>query len=100
MFFYFLSCVLLIREVNNMPWVLFCGSARSLLLHLGMLLWLWGLGALSGHSDRLFVAEHGSRASSGQELWHVGSVLVPRGLSCSVAGGILLNQGLNMGLLH
>ena len=53
-FFFFLSCVLPIREVNNMLWVLLSGSAWSSLLHVGVCLscgswascgfgaWLWG----------------------------------------------------------
>lgn len=51
-------------------------------------------------SQHCLLQSTASRVSSCQELWHVGSVVVSRGLSCSVAGGILLNQGLNMGLLH
>ena len=33
-------------------------------------------------------------------MQHAGSVLVVHGLSCSVACGIFLDQGLNLSLLH
>ena len=41
----------------------------------------------------------GSR-HAGSELWHVGSVVVAHGLSCSAACGIFPDQGLNPCPLH
>ena len=60
----------------------------------------------------LFVSEHGLQACGLQQLWHVGSVVLPRGLqstgsvvvvpglSCSTACGILPDQGSNPCSLH
>ena len=42
------------------------------------------------------VAEHRLQAHRLQQLWHVGSVVVAHGLSCSVARGIFLDQGSNL----
>ena len=46
------------------------------------------------------VAEHGLQACRLQQLWHVDSVVVARGLSCSSAHGIFLDQGSNPCPLH
>ena len=50
----------------------------------------WTLGAQAS-----VVAAHGL-----QQLWHVGSVVVAHGLSCSMACGIFLDQGSNPCSLH
>ena len=46
------------------------------------------------------VVEHGLYACGLQQLWHVGSVVVACGLSCSVACGICPDQGSNPCSLH
>ena len=46
------------------------------------------------------VAEHGLQVHGLQQLRHVGSVVVAHGLSCSVACGILPDQGSNSCPLH
>ena len=46
------------------------------------------------------VAEHRLEECRLQKLEHVGSVVVAHGLSCSMACGIFLEQGLNLCLLH
>ena len=46
------------------------------------------------------IAEHGLQAHGLQQLWHTGSVVVAHGLSCSMACGILPEQGSNPCPLH
>ena len=75
----------------------------------------WGLLFVAVHGPLIAVAspaaEHGLQAWL-QQLWHVGSVVVARGLqstgsvvvapglSCSAACGIFLDQGSNLRPLH
>ena len=58
----------------------------------------WGLLIIAIHRLLIAVAslvEHGLQACRAQQLWHVGSAVVAHGLSCSMACGILLDQGSN-----
>ena len=51
------------------------------------------------------VVEHGlqgvqASVAAAPRLWSTGSVVVAHGFSCSAARGVLLDQGLNLCLLH
>ena len=59
----------------------------------------WGYSLGAGLRLLIAVASLVLEHRDPQWLQLMGSVVVAHGLSCSVAGG-LLDQGLNMGLLH
>ena len=106
-------------EVCFLNFYLFiCSGAGSLLLHKlsfsgGKRGLLSGRVQYTGFSSQWFLlGRTGSRVHGLLQLWHVGSaVAAPRlkstgslavahGLSCSAAGGIFLDQGSNLCLLH
>ena len=64
----------------------------------------WGLLFVAVHGLLIAVAslaaEHRLQACGLQQLWHVGSVVVARGLSCFAACGVFPSQGLNPCPLH
>ena len=113
--FYFFVCflnlfILFVYFYFWLRWVFV--AARGLFSSCGE----WGLLFVELHGLLIavasLVAEHRLQAHGLQQLWHMGSVVVARGLqstgsvvvahqlSCSVACGIFLDQGLNPCPLH
>ena len=80
-----------------------CFACAGLRLH-GRLLQLWRAGAplrsrlLTAEASS--VAEHALWATLALVMWLMGSVVVARGVCCSMACGIFPNQGSNQCLLH
>ena len=85
-----------------MCWV-FAASRLSPVVASGGYSSLWWLLLLQSTGSRVREPPqlwHVSSVVAAPRLWSTGSIVVVHGLTCSAAGGIFLDQGSNLGLLH